>query len=60
MIIYNPIDQFEVVGIFQFDAFMLNTNLTFTNLGFYSLFVFGLIIGLHYMTLTNIKLVPTR
>jgi len=61
-IIFNsPLEQFEVVPFVSLNAPILgNSNLTLTNLGFYSLIVLFITIGLHILASNDGRLVPSR
>src|SRR5712664_1778323 len=61
LIINSPLEQFEVTNLLGLNAPIFNyLNLTFTNLGFYSILVLILILGLHYMGNNEIKLLPSK
>jgi hypothetical protein len=61
LIIYSPLEQFEVVSYININAPLLGYfNLACTNLGLYSLLTFFLIIGLHTVANNDKKLVPSN
>jgi F-type H+-transporting ATPase subunit a len=61
LIINSPLEQFEVTSLLGLNAPIFGyLNITLTNLGFYSLFVLFLIIGIHYMGNNEIKLLPNK
>lgn len=58
---HSPLDQFEVLNLFSIQAPILGyLNLSLTNLGLYSFLTIFLIIGLHYFSLNNQKLIPSQ
>jgi F-type H+-transporting ATPase subunit a len=57
----SPLEQFEVTSLLGLNAPIFGyLNITLTNLGFYSLFVLFLIIGLHIMGNNETKLLPSK
>jgi F-type H+-transporting ATPase subunit a len=61
LILNSPLEQFEVTSLLGLNAPIFGyLNITLTNLGFYSLFVLFLIIGLHNMGNNEIKLLPSK
>ena len=61
LILNSPLEQFEVLNLLGLNAPIFGyLNITLTNLGFYSLFVFFLIISLHYMGNNDTKLLPSK
>jgi F-type H+-transporting ATPase subunit a len=57
----SPLEQFEVVSFAAFNAPLLGGfNLSLTNLGFYSLVVLLLTIGVHVIASNDRRLVPSR
>ena len=61
LIINSPLEQFEVTSLLGLNAPIFGyLNITLTNLGFYSLFVLFLIIGIHYMGNNETKLLPNK
>src|ERR1700733_15809834 len=61
LILNSPLEQFEVTSLLGLNAPIFGyLNITLTNLGFYSLFVLFLIIGIHYMGNNEIKLLPNK
>jgi F-type H+-transporting ATPase subunit a len=57
----SPLEQFEVTNLLGLNAPIFGyLNITLTNLGFYSLFVLFLIIGLHIMGNNETKLLPSK
>src|ERR1700680_2766970 len=61
LIINSPLEQFEVTSLLGLNAPIFGyLNITLTNLGFYSLFVLLLIIGIHYMGNNETKLLPNK
>jgi F-type H+-transporting ATPase subunit a len=60
LFINSPLEQFEITALFGFTAPLLNYfNLTFTNLGLYTLLTFSLIVSLHLIVKKNIKILPS-
>ena len=60
MIVYSPLDQFEVINLLSFNAPLLgNFNLSLTNLVFYCILTFILILGIHHFSNNNFALVPS-
>jgi F-type H+-transporting ATPase subunit a len=60
-ILNSPLEQFEVTSLLGLNAPIFGyLNITLTNLGFYSLFVLLLIIGLHKMGNNETKLLPSK
>ena len=61
LIINSPLEQFEVTSLLGLNAPIFgHLNITLTNLGFYSLLVLFLIIGIHYMGNNETKLLPNK
>ena len=61
LILNSPLEQFEVTNLLGLNAPIFGyLNITLTNLGFYSLFVLFLIIGLHFMGNNETKLLPSK
>src|ERR1700750_3001859 len=61
LIINSPLEQFEVTSLLGLNAPIFGyLNITLTNLGFYSVFVLFLIIGIHYMGNNETKLLPNK
>src|SRR6266478_4722534 len=61
LIINSPLEQFEITSLLGLNAPIFGyLNITLTNLGFYSLFVLNLIIGIHYMGNNETKLLPNK
>src|ERR1700710_2580648 len=59
--INSPLEQFEVTSFVGLNAPILGQfNLSLTNLGFYSLIVLFLVLGLHIMANNNHKLIPSK
>nr|QWL17544.1 ATP synthase F0 subunit a [Chroogomphus rutilus] len=59
--INSPLEQFEVTSLLSLDAPILGyIGLTLTNLALYSLLIFILIVGLHYMGNNDTKLLPSK
>jgi F-type H+-transporting ATPase subunit a len=60
-IINSPLEQFEVTSLFsvQFPIFGYLT-ITLTNLAVYSLILFTMVIGLHYLGNNENKLIPSK
>ena len=59
--INSPLEQFEVTSLLSLDAPIFGyIGLTLTNLALYSLIIFTLIVGLHYMGNNDIKLLPSK
>ena len=59
--INSPLEQFEVTSLLSLDAPIFGyIGLTLTNLALYSLVIFTLIVGLHYMGNNDIKLLPSK
>lgn len=57
----SPLEQFEVTSFIALNAPLLGgVNLSLTNLGFYSLVVLLLTIGVHTLALNDRRLVPSR
>src|SRR6201992_1787375 len=61
LIINSPLEQFEVTSLLGLNAPIFGyLNITLTNLGFYSVFVLLIIIGIHYMGNNETKLLPNK
>jgi F-type H+-transporting ATPase subunit a len=61
LFILSPLSQFEVTSLIGLNAPILgHLNLTFTNLGLYSLFVLFTVIGLHYFGNNDSNLIPSK
>jgi F-type H+-transporting ATPase subunit a len=61
LIINSPLEQFEVTSLLGLNAPIFGySNITLTNLGFYSVFVLFIIIGIHYMGNNETKLLPNK
>ena len=61
IIIPSPLEQFEIVSLFSFNAPILGyLNLTITNLAFYSIVVLFLVVSLHIIANNNSRLVPSK
>jgi F-type H+-transporting ATPase subunit a len=59
--INSPLEQFEVISLLSLDAPIFGyIGLTLTNLALYSLLIFILIVGLHYMGNNDTKLLPSK
>jgi len=59
--INSPLEQFEVTSLLSLDAPIFGyIGLTLTNLALYSLLIFILIVGLHYMGNNETKLLPSK
>jgi F-type H+-transporting ATPase subunit a len=57
---FSPLDQFETISLFGFSAPILGDfYLSLTNLGFYTIIVFTIVVGLHYLSNNNFALVPS-
>lgn len=57
----SPLEQFEVTSFISLNAPILGSvNLTLTNLGFYSLLVLLLSMGMHILASNDRRLVPSR
>lgn len=57
----SPLEQFEVTPFISLNAPILGSaNLTLTNLGFYSIIILLLSIGVHLLASNNRSLVPSR
>lgn len=57
----SPLEQFEVTSLIALNAPLLGgINLSLTNLGFYSLVVLLLSIGVHVLASNDRRLVPSR
>jgi F-type H+-transporting ATPase subunit a len=56
----SPLEQFEVTSWTALDAPLLGLNLSLTNLGFYTLVVLFLSIGVHVIASNDRRLVPSR
>lgn len=56
----SPLEQFEVTSWVGLDASLLGFNLSLTNLGFYTLVVLFLSIGVHVIASNDRKIVPSR
>ncbi len=60
MFIYSPLDQFEVTNLLGLQAPILGDyNFSLTNLGLYTIVVFIIIVGLHYLGNNNVALIPS-
>lgn len=61
LILNSPLEQFEVTSLLGLNAPIFSyLNLTLTNLGFYSILVVLLIVGLHYLGNNEYKLLPSK
>jgi F-type H+-transporting ATPase subunit a len=61
LIINSPLEQFEVTSLIGMTAPILGfLNINLTNLAFYSLFLLGLILGLHQIANNDNKLLPSK
>ena len=64
--VMSPLDQFEVTALVGVNAPIINTNLTLTNLGLYSILVLIVFLGLHFLsqigndTYGSQRVVPSR
>jgi F-type H+-transporting ATPase subunit a len=64
--VMSPLDQFEVTNLIGVNAPIINTNLTLTNLGLYSILVLIVFLGLHFLsaigndTYGSQRVVPSR
>lgn len=59
--IYSPLEQFEVTSLVSLNAPILGyLNLSLTNLGLYSLLTVLLVLSLHFVSLNNLKLMPSK
>ena len=57
----SPLEQFEVTPFISLNAPILGSaNLTLTNLGFYSLLILLLSVGVHVLASNDRRLVPSR
>ncbi len=56
----SPLEQFEVTSWAAFDVSLLGLHFSLTNLGFYTLIVLFLSIGVHVIASNDRKLVPSR
>lgn len=57
---FSPLDQFEVISLFSFNAPILgNFNLSLTNLGLYTFIIIFILVNLHYFSNNNFALVPS-
>ena len=60
-LILSPLSQFEVLSLIGFNAPIFNyLNLSITNLGFYTILVLFIIVGLHTYGDNEIKLIPNK
>jgi len=46
----SPLDQFEITKLISLDAPIMGLNLTLTNLGFYTILVVVIFLGLHFLS----------
>jgi len=61
LLINSPLEQFEVSSLISINAPILGyLNITLSNLGLYSLLIFSLIIGIHYMGNNDTKILPSK
>jgi F-type H+-transporting ATPase subunit a len=61
LFINSPLEQFEVTSLLSFNAPILGyISLTLTNLALYSIIIFSLIIGIHYMGNNDTRLLPSK
>lgn len=61
MLIFSPLDQFEIVPLLSFNAPVFGGfHIALTNFSFYSILVIILSLGFHWLTLNENKLVPGR
>lgn len=59
--INSPLEQFEVLPFLSVNAPILgNFNLSLTNIGFYSIIVVFLVLGLHIVANNSFKLIPSK
>lgn len=59
--INSPLDQFEVFPLLSLDMPILgNFSISLTNFGLYSVLVLLLVIGLHLVSINQIRIVPNR
>ncbi len=59
--ILSPLEQFEVNNLLSIQIPLLGyITISFTNLALYSLIVLTIIIGLHYLTNNENKLIPSK
>nr|YP_010977138.1 ATP synthase F0 subunit a [Daedalea dickinsii]WNZ34343.1 ATP synthase F0 subunit a [Daedalea dickinsii] len=59
--INSPLEQFEVSSLLSFNAPILGyLNISLTNLALYSIIVLSLIIGIHFMSNNENKIVPSK
>jgi F-type H+-transporting ATPase subunit a len=61
LFIISPLEQFEVTSLLNFNAPIFGYfTLTFTNFALYSLLILILILGLHYMSNNDTKILPSK
>jgi hypothetical protein len=59
--VYSPLEQFEVINLLSFNApFFGYFTFSLTNLAFYSILIFILILGLHIFANNEKKLLPSK
>ena len=61
MLIFSPLDQFEVVSLLGFSSALIgNFHISLTNFGLYSLIILFIIIGLHILSNNESSLIPSK
>lgn len=61
MLIYSPLDQFEIISILGFSSALFgNIHISLTNFGLYSFIVLFIIIGLHLLGNNENSLIPSK
>ena len=61
LFISSPLEQFEVTSLLNFNAPIFGYfTITFTNFSLYSLLILILILGLHYMSNNDTKILPSK
>jgi len=60
-LINSPLEQFEVSNLISINAPLFGyLNITLSNLALYSIIVFILIIGIHFMANNETKILPSK
>lgn len=61
LIINSPLEQFQVISLFAFNAPILNYfNLALTNLALYSILILAIILSIHYLGNNEYRLLPNK
>ena len=61
LFILSPLNQFEVTSLIGINAPILgHINISLTNLALYTIFIFLIVVGLHYYGNNHYNLVPRK